>query len=88
MSKATLTTIVQDVADKWCEPSVGYIITKDDLSLFKQNPACSHIFKMLQICKNGAIIKTKMNISDKHITEQDEQDFIENVLPTLTQTEW
>lgn len=88
MRKADLTKIVKNIVDSWCDASVGDIVTKDDLALFKQNPSCSHIFKMLQICKNKPIIKNSMTISDKHITEANENDFIQQVLPKLNKNEW
>lgn len=89
MDKRTLTSVVQDTVEKWCESTdCGYILSKDDLSLFKQNPACSHIFKMLQVCKNMAVIKNSMNITGKHVTEENEQEFIEKVLPNLSVPDW
>jgi hypothetical protein len=89
MTKKDLTSIIRDIIDKWCDiTDCGYILSKDDLNLFKQNPYCSHIFKMLQVCKNMSIIKSKMNIASKHVTQDDEKEFIDNVLPELSPAEW
>jgi hypothetical protein len=89
MTKADLNKVVNEIVDKWCEMSTcGCVLSRDDLNLFKQNPACSHIFKMLQVGKNLAVIKAKMNITGKNVTEDDEKYFIEQVLPNLTVTEW